>query len=118
MLDFFVPIIISVLALIISFYREFTGSDISLLNEEPAFVLTDESFARSSSEDYIPRFFYLNEVTLVFVNYGRKGGSILEVEFDFTPTKAFSEFFEDFSVDTYLRVIKCDMTNEDTNNTN
>lgn len=93
--DFLISIIISVFALLISLYREFTGPDISLLTKEPTFQLTDRSF--SVSDEYIPEWFSLSEVSLVFANYGRKGGTILDVKIDFTPIETFKEFYQDFN---------------------
>ena len=95
MLDFsfLISIFISVIALLLSLYREFKGPDISLLNKEPTFKLTDTEFG--NSEDYVPQWFNLQEISLVFANYGGKGGTLVDLQIDFTPSKAFAEFFQD-----------------------
>lgn len=87
---------ISVLAMLLSLYNILKGPDISLLNE-PRFKLVDSSV----STEYIPRVFGLEEVSLVFANYGRKGGSILDIKMDFQPNKEFDEFIESFWESTY-----------------
>lgn len=94
MLDFsfLISILISVTALSLSLYREFKGPDISLLNKKPTFKLTDKELG---SEEYVPRWLYFREISLVFANYGGKGGTIVDLQIDFTPIKAFEEFFQD-----------------------
>ena len=91
--SFLISILISVTALSLSLYREFKGPDISLLNKKPTFKLTDKEFEKS--EEYIPQWFYLREISLVFANYGGKGGTIVDLQIDFTPIKAFEEFFQE-----------------------
>lgn len=95
MLDFsfLIPILISVSALLLSLYREFKGPDISLLSE-PIFKLTDRSF--SVSEGYVPQWLGLSEISLVFANYGGKGGTILDVKIDFTPSQDSRNFSKTF----------------------
>ena len=98
MSEFVISIVLSVSALLVSLvtflYREFTGPDISLLNR-PEFRLTDRSFG--VSDEYIPQWFKVADVSLVFANYGRKGGTIIDVKFVFTPDETFKEFLQDFS---------------------
>jgi hypothetical protein len=101
--SFLISILISVIALSLSLYREFKGPDISLLNKEPTFKLTDKEFG--TSEEYVPEWFYLRETSLVFANYGGKGGTIVDVQIDFTPTRAFEEFFQDFGLDSTVSPI-------------
>lgn len=99
MLDpyFLVPILISLSALLLSLYRELKGPDISLLNEKPSFRLTDKDF--SWDETYIPNWFSLNEISLVFANYGGKGGTILNAKLQFSPREELKDFFVSFDAD-------------------
>ena len=78
-----------------SLYRELRGPDISLVNKEPRFRLTDKKF--TLGEKYIPDYFALSEVSLIFANYGGKGGAILGIEISFSPARAVKEFIDGFS---------------------
>ena len=100
MLDwtFLISILLSVIALLLSLYREFQGPDISLMNK-PAFKLTDDDF--EWQDKYIPNWFNLSEVSLIFANYGGKGGAILGIKIIFSPAEAMKEFFDGFS--SYFR---------------
>lgn len=81
--------------MLLSLYREFKGPDISLLNKEPTFRLTDDAYDKS--EGNTPTQFRFDELSLVFANYGGKGGTILDVKIDFTSVEALKRFFQDSS---------------------
>jgi len=95
-------LILSMVAIIVSvsvstvtlLLTEFHGPNISLLSV-PKFTINDETFDKSQSQKYIPRWLKPKPVTFVFANYGGKAGTILELNLDFVPHKSFEKFFHE-----------------------
>jgi len=92
-----ISLIISILAIAISivtlWLSELRGPNISLLSI-PEFEVTDEHFDKNRYRQWTPMWFELKPVAFVFANYGGKAGTIVDLEFDFSPSDSFKGFFD------------------------
>jgi hypothetical protein len=97
-----IAIIISITSLIISiitlWLTELRGPDISLV-DTPTFLAQDKNFSNTYDLRNIqdtPRYFRLT-VPFVYANYGKKSGTIYNVELTFMPNPSFKKYFHRFT---------------------
>jgi hypothetical protein len=92
-----VSVVVSGITLLLT---QFQGPDISLISS-PQFELDygkmNLSFKELTKQGYLPIWFELKSTSFVFANHGGKSGTILAVDFEFSPTNEFRSFFDRFS---------------------
>ncbi len=108
--DLDLSIILSIIAIVVSvvvsgvtlLLTQFQGPDISLISSSEFEVddrRTDERFKGLLKQGDISPLLDLKPTSFVFANHGGKSGTILRVDFVFTPTEEFAKFFFGFYPD-------------------
>ena len=86
-------------------FTSLKGPDIELVNTlSPKIQVEDTPLDRFV--EYVPRWFALEPIELVFVNNGSKAGMITALRVDFRPSREFEPFFEELSSEVEIELPK------------